>query len=101
MYADNVWRGDSVTTDDLPRFTESFAYSPGGLTLKRRDEWGTSLIGSPETVLRKARQVVATVRPNSLVGMFSFGALSHSQVMHSIELFATQVMRGLSAETLD
>ena len=92
--------GESVTTDDLPRFTERFAYFPGGLTLKRLDEWGTSLIGSPETVVKKAREIIETARPDSLVGMFSFGGLSHAQVTHSIELFATQVMPRLAAEPL-
>ena len=55
------------------------------------DEWGTSLIGSPETVLKKARQMIETARSDCLVGMFSFGGLSHEQVMRSIELFATKV----------
>ena len=91
LATDNVWRGNSITTDDLPRFTERFAYFPGGLTVKRMDEWGTSLIGNPETVLKKARQMIETARPDCLVGMFSFGGLSHEQVMRSIELFATKV----------
>ena len=92
LATDNVWRGNSITTDDLPRFTERFAYFPGGLTVKRMDEWGTSLIGNPETVLKKARQMIETARPDCLVGMFSFGGLSHEQVMRSIELFATKVL---------
>src|SRR5262249_5016208 len=97
LATDNVWRGDSIKTDDLPKFTERFAYFPGGLTLKRMDEWGTSLIGSPETVVKKARLMIETARPDSLVGMFSFGGLSHEQVMRSIELFATKVMPALGA----
>ena len=92
LATDNVWRGDSVTTDDLPQFTQRFAYFPGGLTLERLDEWGTSLIGSPETVIKKARAMIEAARPDCLVGMFSFGGLSHEQVMRSIELFATKVM---------
>ena len=92
LATDNVWRGESVASDDLPRFTERFAYFPGGLSVKRLDEWGTSLIGSPETVIKKARAMVATAQPDSLVGMFSFGGLSHAQVTRSIELFATRVM---------
>ena len=39
-----------------------------------------------------ARAMIATAKPDSLVGMFSFGGLSHEQVMRSIELFATKVM---------
>ena len=92
LATDNVWRGDSVSIDDLPKFTERFPYFPGGLTVKRLDEWGTSLIGSPDTVIRKARAMIETARPDSLVGMFSFGGLKHDQVMRSIELFATKVM---------
>jgi alkanesulfonate monooxygenase SsuD/methylene tetrahydromethanopterin reductase-like flavin-dependent oxidoreductase (luciferase family) len=92
LATDNVWRGDFVSSDDLPKFTERFPYFPGGLTVKRLDEWGTSLIGSPDTVIKKARAMSATAKPDSLVGMFSFGGLSHEQVMRSIELFATRVM---------
>ena len=97
LATDNVWRGDSVSTDDLPKFTERFPYFPGGLTVKRLDEWGTSLIGSPDTVIKKARVMIETARPDSLVGMFSFGGLKHEQVMHSIDLFATKVMPALGA----
>ncbi len=95
LATDNVWRGDSVSPDDLPKFTERFAYFPGGLNVKRLDEWGTSLIGSPETVVKKARAMIETARPDCLVGMFSFGGLKHEQVLHSIELFATKVMPAL------
>jgi alkanesulfonate monooxygenase SsuD/methylene tetrahydromethanopterin reductase-like flavin-dependent oxidoreductase (luciferase family) len=97
LATDNVWRGDSVSPEDLPRFTERFAYFPGGLNVKRLDEWGTSLIGSPETVTKKACQMIETARPDCLVGMFSFGGLTHEQVMRSIELFATKVMPALGA----
>jgi hypothetical protein len=44
--------------------------------------------------------MVATARPDSLVGMLSFGGLSHAQVTRSIELFATRVMPRLAAEPL-
>jgi alkanesulfonate monooxygenase SsuD/methylene tetrahydromethanopterin reductase-like flavin-dependent oxidoreductase (luciferase family) len=97
LATDNVWRGDSVSPDDLPKFTQRFAYFSGGLNLKRLDEWGTSLIGSPDTVIRKAREMIETARPDCLVGMFSFGGLKHEQVMRSIELFATKVMPALGA----
>jgi alkanesulfonate monooxygenase SsuD/methylene tetrahydromethanopterin reductase-like flavin-dependent oxidoreductase (luciferase family) len=95
LATDNVWRGDSVSSDDLPKFTERFPYFPGGLTVKRLDEWGTSLIGSPQTVIAKARAMIETAKPDSLVGMFSFGGLSHDQVTRSIELFATRVRPAL------
>jgi alkanesulfonate monooxygenase SsuD/methylene tetrahydromethanopterin reductase-like flavin-dependent oxidoreductase (luciferase family) len=96
LATDNVWRGESISTEDLPRFTERFFYFPGGLSVTRMNEWGTSLIGSPETVLSKARVMIDTARPDCLVGMFSFGGLSHEQVMRSIELFGTKVMPALA-----
>jgi alkanesulfonate monooxygenase SsuD/methylene tetrahydromethanopterin reductase-like flavin-dependent oxidoreductase (luciferase family) len=95
LATDNVWRGDSISMDDLPKFTARFPYFPGGLTLERLDEWGTSLIGSPETVIKKAHWMIETARPDSLVGMLSFGGLSHQQVTRSIELFGTKVMPAL------
>jgi CBS domain-containing protein len=42
-----------------------------------------------------ARAMIATAKPDSLVGMFSYGGLSHEQVMRSIELFATEVRPAL------
>lgn len=97
LATDNFWRGDSLSGDDLPKFTERFPYFPGGLTVKRLDEWGTSLIGSPDTVIKKAREMIQTAKPDCLVGMFSFGGLKHEQVMHSIELFGRNVMPALGA----
>ena len=97
LATDNYWRGEMVSEADLTRFTERYAYYPGGLTIKRLDEWGTSLIGSPETVVKKARAMIATAKPDSLVGMFQFGGLKHEQVMHSLELFGTKVMPALGA----
>src|SRR5581483_6800407 len=60
------WIGDSVPLDDLPRFTSRFAYFPGGLTRERMVDWGTSLIGSPETDTAGARDDRA--RPARLPG---------------------------------
>lgn len=97
LATDNYWRGDTLSEADLTRFTERYAYYPGGLTIKRLDEWGTSLIGSPHTVIKKARMMIAMARPDSLVGMFQFGGLKHEQVMHSIELFGAKVMPALGA----
>ena len=97
LATDNYWRGETVSEADLTRFTERYAYYPGGLTIKRLDEWGTSLIGSPDTVVKKARAMIETAKPDSLVGMFQFGGLKHEQVMHSLELFGTKVMPALGA----
>lgn len=97
LATDNYWRGETVSEADLTRFTERYAYYPGGLTIKRLDEWGTSLIGSPDTIVKKARAMIETAKPDSLVGMFQFGGLKHEQVMHSLELFGTKVMPALGA----
>lgn len=97
LATDNYWHGETVSEADLTRCTERYAYYPGGLTIKRLDEWGTSLIGSPETVIKKARAMIATAKPDSLVGMFQFGGLKHEQVMHSLELFGNKVMPALGA----
>ena len=100
LATDNVWRHEGVSLDDLPHFTDRFAYFQGGLTRERLDEWGVSLVGSPETVARKARAMVEMARPDSLVGMFSFGGLSHTQVTHSLELFAKHIMPALAPEAV-
>lgn len=97
LATDNFWRGETLSEDDLPKFTGRFPYFPGGLTVKRLDEWGTSLVGSPDTVTKKARAMIAEAQPDCLVGMFSYGGLSHEQVMRSLELFATKVMPALGA----
>lgn len=93
---DHRWCDEPISTDDLPRLTERFAYFPGGLTVEKMQAWGTSLIGSPETVTRKAREMIDTAKPDSLVGMFSFGGLTHEQVSESMERFATRVMPALA-----
>jgi len=97
LASDNFWRGDTISPDSLPKHTERYPYFPGGLTLQKMEEWGTSLIGSPDTVIKKARQMIETAKPDCLVGMFSFGGLKHEQVMHSIELFGTKVIPVLGA----
>jgi alkanesulfonate monooxygenase SsuD/methylene tetrahydromethanopterin reductase-like flavin-dependent oxidoreductase (luciferase family) len=98
--ADNYWRHEALTVEDLPRFTSRFAYFPGGLTAEKADEWGVSLIGSPETVVARARRMVELVQPDSFVGMFSYGGLTHAQITHSLELFATHVIPALTAQAV-
>jgi alkanesulfonate monooxygenase SsuD/methylene tetrahydromethanopterin reductase-like flavin-dependent oxidoreductase (luciferase family) len=95
LATDNFWRGDTLSPESLPKFTERYPYFPGGLTVQKMNEWGTSLIGSPQTVIAKAREMIAIARPDTLVGMFSFGGLQHQQVMRSIENFGTKVIPAL------
>ncbi len=99
LATDNVWKGDP-STDELPRFTSRFAYFPGGLTVEHLDDWGVSLVGSPEPVARKARDILERAKPDALIGMFQFGGLRHDQVMRSIELFASLVMPALAPEAI-
>jgi alkanesulfonate monooxygenase SsuD/methylene tetrahydromethanopterin reductase-like flavin-dependent oxidoreductase (luciferase family) len=96
--ADNYWRDESLSWDDLPRFTSRFAYFPGGLTAQKAEEWGVSLIGSPETVVQRARAMIDLVQPTCLVGMFQYGGLTHAQVAHSLELFASHVIPALTVQ---
>jgi len=96
LSADHRWSDGPLSDDDLRRFTERFTYFPGGLSAEKLDVWGTSLIGSPATVARKAREMIDAAKPDSLVGMFSFGGLSHEQVSKSMERFATQVIPALA-----
>ena len=100
LASDNVWGPEPVTIEDLPRFTKRFSYFQGGLTLERMKEWETARIGGPETVARNARAMIETARPDRLEGLFSFGGLSHGQVTHSIELFATKVMPLLTVQSV-
>jgi alkanesulfonate monooxygenase SsuD/methylene tetrahydromethanopterin reductase-like flavin-dependent oxidoreductase (luciferase family) len=95
LATDNFWRGDIVSPESLPKFTERYPYFPGGLTVEKMNEWSTSAIGSSDTVIKKTREMIEIARPDTLVGMFSFGGLKHEQVMHSIELFGTKVMPAL------
>jgi alkanesulfonate monooxygenase SsuD/methylene tetrahydromethanopterin reductase-like flavin-dependent oxidoreductase (luciferase family) len=98
LATDNVWRHAPISADDLPGFTKRFAYFDGGLTGDKLAEWGVSLVGSPETVIRGARRIMEEASPDSLVGLFQFGGLSHDKVMRSIDLFASQVMPALTAQ---
>ncbi len=95
---DNVLQTDPLGPEDLPRLTARLPYFRGGATFERFDEWGVTLIGSPETVAAKARAIVETIAPTSLVGIFSFGTLTHEQVCRSLELFATHVIPALAPE---
>ena len=67
-------RRDGIRSDDLTSFTERYVYYPGGLTIKRLDEWGTSLIGSPETVIKKARAMIETANRTAWSACFNLAA---------------------------
>jgi len=93
---DNIWSDQPLSPSDFPELTKRFAYFNGGLTVDKLADWGISLVGSPETVIRRARAIMETAQPDSLVGLFAFGDLPHDKVMRSIKLFASEVMPALT-----
>ncbi len=54
------------------------------------------LVGSPATVRDRLREWIEVVGGNYFVGVFAFGSLSTEQILHSIGLFAEQVMPALA-----
>lgn len=53
---------------------------------------GLHIVGSPETVARTLKEHLAITGSNYFVGSFFFGSLTTEQTLHSLELFAEQVM---------
>lgn len=51
-----------------------------------------ALIGSPDTVGEQVQRFADTSGCNYLVCSFAFGSLTHDQVLHSLDLFASKVM---------
>ena len=98
LASENALTPEPPSPADLPRFTRPFPYYRGGATLEQFDEWGVTLVGSPETVAAKVRAIAATIAPTSLLGVFSFGTLTHAQVTRSLELFASRVIPALAPE---
>ena len=50
------------------------------------------VIGSPGTVIRKLREVLARVRPGILGVRTSDGSITHKDTMRCLELFGNEVM---------
>jgi alkanesulfonate monooxygenase SsuD/methylene tetrahydromethanopterin reductase-like flavin-dependent oxidoreductase (luciferase family) len=59
-------------------------------------ERGRILVGSPDTVRSRLREYVQTSGANYVIGCFAFGSLPVEQVLSSIDLFAREVMPGVS-----
>jgi alkanesulfonate monooxygenase SsuD/methylene tetrahydromethanopterin reductase-like flavin-dependent oxidoreductase (luciferase family) len=53
---------------------------------------GRAIVGSPARVTHVIRQQMTAAGADYFVGQFAFGELSLDDTMHSIELFATEVM---------
>jgi alkanesulfonate monooxygenase SsuD/methylene tetrahydromethanopterin reductase-like flavin-dependent oxidoreductase (luciferase family) len=89
---DNKLGTTPLKPEDLPRLTKGWAFLRGGATLQQLDDWGVVLVGSPQRVAKRIREIGSTIAPTSLVGVFAFGSLDHGQVARSLELFAREVM---------
>ena len=62
------------------------------LALEKRMANGTALIGSPETVRAAVQAMVDETGINYFLGVFNFGNLPQDRVLHSLRLFAGEVM---------
>ena len=58
---------------------------------------GTLVVGSPATVGRILLAQAERIRHNYLVLLLAFGSLTHAQEMHSLALFAREIMPKLAA----
>jgi alkanesulfonate monooxygenase SsuD/methylene tetrahydromethanopterin reductase-like flavin-dependent oxidoreductase (luciferase family) len=57
---------------------------------------GTLVVGSPDTVGRILLAQAERIGHNYLVLLLAFGSLTHLQEMHSLALFASEIMPKLS-----
>jgi alkanesulfonate monooxygenase SsuD/methylene tetrahydromethanopterin reductase-like flavin-dependent oxidoreductase (luciferase family) len=55
-------------------------------------EHGGGIAGSPATVRDRVRVMTEEAGTNYFIGQFSFGDLGHDEVMHSVGLFAREVL---------
>ena len=55
-------------------------------------ENGGGIAGSPATVRARIRAMTEEAGANYFISQFSFGDLAHEEVMHSISLFAREVL---------
>jgi alkanesulfonate monooxygenase SsuD/methylene tetrahydromethanopterin reductase-like flavin-dependent oxidoreductase (luciferase family) len=58
---------------------------------------GTLVVGGPATVGRILLAQAERIRQNYLVLLLAFGSLTHAQEMHSLELFAREIMPKLAS----
>ena len=58
---------------------------------------GTLVVGSPDTVRRILTAQAERIGQNYLVLLLAFGSLTHTQEMHSLSLFAREVMPTLAS----
>src|SRR6185503_19660551 len=61
------------------------------------DSWQRLITGSPASVLERVQAMLRTTGANYLLCIFSFGSLAPQAALHSLELFAAEVMPKLNA----
>ncbi len=103
----HVYVGESdAAADDVARtayteFDDNFKDRPGrtpGDHYSRRGDFetaranGSIIAGSPETVRRRAQELVDATGANYFVGTFAFGNLTTEQLLSSLRRFAEEVM---------
>ena len=82
-----------VWADHISYLSGRFADRPrDSLTLESRMNNETALVGSPDTIRRKIDDMVAETGINYFLGVFNFGNLPQERVIHSLDLFAREVM---------
>jgi alkanesulfonate monooxygenase SsuD/methylene tetrahydromethanopterin reductase-like flavin-dependent oxidoreductase (luciferase family) len=88
----------AVFTDRLSTLFRRWSLTPPndptlGGDVDRALELGVLVAGSPATVREHLERFEADSGTDYFVGKFTFGDLSHAEVMRSIDLFASHVMR--------
>jgi alkanesulfonate monooxygenase SsuD/methylene tetrahydromethanopterin reductase-like flavin-dependent oxidoreductase (luciferase family) len=71
-------------------FSHRTAFVPPEYEVARRA--GSIIAGAPATVERELAQHIAESGINMLIAQIAFGNMPHEREMHSLRLFATEVM---------
>jgi alkanesulfonate monooxygenase SsuD/methylene tetrahydromethanopterin reductase-like flavin-dependent oxidoreductase (luciferase family) len=58
---------------------------------------GMALVGSPDTVIARIRELQEQLGFGQLIGLFSIGDMTHEETVRSMELFATNVIPAVRA----
>jgi alkanesulfonate monooxygenase SsuD/methylene tetrahydromethanopterin reductase-like flavin-dependent oxidoreductase (luciferase family) len=95
LFAQHALAPPAPPSDErLAEYTRHFRYL-GERTHAALEADGIIITGAPDTVARRLREACATIRPDVLLGVFSFGGLSHAEVCRSLRLFAREVVPAL------
>ena len=95
LFAQNPLAAPEPPSDArLAEFTRHFRYL-GERSYAALEADGILITGAPDTVARRLQGVCERLRPDSLLGVFSFGGLSHAEVCRSLRLFGQEVLPAL------